>query len=115
MSVGAITDIQQLRMEIEELKRAVDDLEPSLKVAPERLATFRQLERVALRYLLLARRIGLPDDVNRATQFLTRILVMLRMAQMSIAMMATGPIGILLGVAGIGLTVMSLADMSEGY
>lgn len=84
------------------------------------LATARQLERVMLRYLVLVRRMGLPDDAQKVIDTLAKILVTVRMLQMSINMLATGIaggslLGVLSGIAGLGILVVSAPQMLEGY
>jgi hypothetical protein len=76
------------------------------------LATFSQLERVALRYLVISRKLGLPDSINNAMQ-LSQLVVMVRMAQMSINMLMLGtPFGWAMGAAGLIMTGLSVTDFS---
>jgi hypothetical protein len=77
------------------------------------LATFSQLERVALRYLVISRKLGLPDSINNAMQQLSQLVVMVRMAQMSINMLMLGtPFGWAMGAAGLIMTGLSVTDFS---
>lgn len=77
---------------------------------------FMQLERVALRYLTIARRLGLPDEVARATEFLSRLLVVIRMVQISTNMLMLGtPYGWAMGAAGLVLSGLSIYDSTAGY
>ena len=80
------------------------------------LENFKKLEMVALRYLALARRVGLPDDVDNAIQLLARLITTLRMAQLSINMlMASNPVTSAIGLAGLVMTAATLPDMLAGY
>jgi hypothetical protein len=114
--VSAGADIAELRTQVEELNRSIDNIEPTLESSSEQLMTFRQLERVALRYLTIAKRMGLPDDVNRAIEFLFRLIVIIRMVQISMNMLMLGtPYGWLMGAAGLVMTGLSMGSVLEGY
>jgi hypothetical protein len=94
-------------------QKIVSDM-PQIK---QSLATFSQLERVALRYLVISRRLGLPDNVNNTLQQLSQLVIMIRMAQMSINMLMLGtPFGWAMGAAGLIMTGLSVTDfnMSTG-
>jgi hypothetical protein len=112
---GGLTEIQQVRAELEEIRAVVNELEPKLERMPLQLATFRQLEGVARRYLMLAQRMGLPEDVDNAIRFLSKLLIIMRQLQLTASLMALGPVGVLAAIPSVGLTVLSLASMSEGY
>ena len=105
-----------MRAELEQIRQIVAELEPQLERAPRQLATFRELERVALRYLVLARRMGLPEDVDRAVNLLARLVTTARMAQISLSMLMMGnPLTAALGIAGLAGAVLSLNDAFAGY
>ena len=74
-------------------------------------STFHEAERLALRWLAIARRMGLPDQVEQATQVLTQLVVMLRMLQISVGLMTGGGLGALIGLAGIVSVAMTASDM----
>jgi hypothetical protein len=109
---GGLGEIQQLRAELEAIKATVAELEPKLERMPRQLTTFRELEQVALRYLTLAHRMGLPEDVDNAIRFLSRLLVVIRQIQITSNLMLMGPVGMALAIPTMGLTVLSIA---EGY
>lgn len=117
MSTGYTpADIRQLREDVEALKKQIEDLQPTLEKGPEQLDTWRQLERVALRYLALARRMGLPEETEAAIQLLSRILIIMRMLEISGAMLFSGtPLGLLMGIAGIGMATFTTVDAMTGY
>jgi hypothetical protein len=77
----------------------------------ETASTFRDAERLALRWLTVARKMGLPDEVNQATQIITELVIMLRMLQLSFSLMSGGGIGAAIGVAGLVSVVMTANDM----
>ena len=120
-----MSQIQEAYQTLAEIDRLLADIE--LKITnitntetaqrlETNLNTFRQLERLALRYLTLARRMGLPEDVGAAIDFLARLVVVIRMAQISISMMmATNPLTVAIGVAGLVGTAVSMTDTFAGY
>jgi len=92
--------------------KVTNDL-PKIK---ETLMTFKDLERVAVRYLAVVKRLGLPDGVQQQVQLLSQLIVIIRMAQMSYNMLIAGtPVGLLMGVAGLALTGLSFYDSFSGY
>jgi len=111
-------ETQQIMADLKEIMALIDGvtikteiLNTNLPRTKETLSTFKDIERVALRYLALSRRMGLPEDIEKATQTLTELIVMIRMAQMSYTMLTAGtPIGLLLGAAGIAMTALSASD-----
>lgn len=91
-------------------------LNADLPRSKETLATFRQLERVVLRYLVLARKMGIPEEYDRAIDAITKLIVLVGMLQMSFNMLAmTTPYGLVMGVAGGLLTAATLPSLLEGY
>ena len=80
------------------------------------LDTFRQVERLALRWLVVAKRMGLPEDVDAVVNKMARILTSIRMLQMSMSLMlSTNPLTAAIGVAGFTGSVMTLSDSLVGY
>ena len=93
-----------------------DKINNDLPKTKNTLGTFRELERVVLRYLVLARKIGVSDDVNKAIDIVSRLILLLTMAQMSMNMLMRGtPAGVLMGIAGVGMTALSMGNPLEGY
>jgi hypothetical protein len=79
----------------------------------ENLQNLRTLERIAVRYLSIVRRMGLPDDVNAAITALSKMIVIARMAQMALTSLSTGGLsGIAIGVAGMFMTGMAATDFA---
>jgi len=111
--VGApSSEIAGIRRELEEIKRILDELQPQLERAPRQLETFKQLERVAFRYLTLVRRAGLPENAEELIRVGTRIIVVFRQMQIAGTMLFAGPVGVLLGIATLALAHLTLM---EGY
>ena len=109
-----MADLQEIMQLLGKATVKMEDAERKLPKAKESVATLQQLERVALRYLALARRMGLPDDVAKATEFFSRLIIMLRMAQMSYNMLMAGTgVGLLMGIAGMGMTALSAVDFAK--
>jgi hypothetical protein len=120
MSLSETQQIFQLLTQIEQILNNVEvkseKIVTDLPKTKEALTTFRELERLALRWLLLARRFGLPEQVDGATNAFMRLIVVIRMAQMSINMMMLGnPVTFLIGVAGLTMSTMNALTMAEGY
>lgn len=77
--------------------------------------SLRTLEEIMLRYLALARRLGLPEDLNAAINVAQRAAV--NMAQLErtmllfqAALVGAGPLGWLAFAAAAGITALSFAD-----
>jgi hypothetical protein len=79
---------------------------------PQQLSVFKEVEAVARRYLILAKRLGLPEDVDNAVRFLSRVLIILRQIQLTASLVAMGPVGIIMAIPTVGLTALSIV---EGY
>jgi hypothetical protein len=90
-------------------EKATNDL-PKLK---DTLSTFKQVERLALRYLALSRQMGLPDDIQKQIQTISRVIVMIRMAQISLGLMSGNPLSVMIGFAGVLGVGMSVKDMMQ--
>ena len=120
MSLAETQELMRTMQELMTLLKGVEEKTEKLNAdyprTKETLATFRQLERLALRWLVLAKQMGLPDDATRAIDTIAKLIVVLRMAQMSLnMMMMSNPVTALIGVAGIIGTAATLPSMLEGY
>lgn len=100
--------------EAQQLEIVVDRI--TLKLNSNLMSSFQRFEQVALRYLALARRMGLPEDVEQAVNRVMRLVTALRMLQLaSSLMLATNPVTFALGAAGFGMGVLSFGDALVGY
>ena len=120
MSLAETQEIMQVLQEIMALLNNVEfkttKLERDTPMISRNLQNFRQLERIALRFLAITRQMGLPDDIEKATQALTRLIVIIRMAQMSLtALASTNPYTAVIGVLGLAATFMAAPSVLEGY
>jgi hypothetical protein len=106
--------MQELMALLGQVETKADSLIQKTPQLQQSGTTFRDAERLALRYLSLARRMGLPDQIEQATQIVTQLVVMIRMLQISLTMVNGGGIGALIGIAGIIGVVMTANDMT-GY
>jgi hypothetical protein len=114
----SLAQTQELMRTMQELMTLLNGVETKtakitadMPQTKQTLAPFGQLERVAVRYLALAKRMGLPEDATRAIDMLSRLVVMARMARISINLLMVGtPFGWGLGIAGLAMTTMSLVD-----
>ncbi len=79
------------------------------------IESYRKLEAVAARYLVIINQLNLPKDVNKAVQVAATLLVLLQQIQMTIGIIQVGmgPIGWASLFASGTFTVMSAA--SFGY
>ena len=108
-----LTETDQLLSNIEAKIDSIESKQPQLEIT---LQTFQQIERLALRWLVLSRRLGLPDDTARAIDLIARLISSIRMLQLSMSLMyATNPLTAAIGVAGLVGGVMSFGDAFAGY
>lgn len=78
--------------------------------------TFIEVERLALRWLVLAKRMGLPEDVDMAVSAIAQLITMIRMAQIAMNLaMASNPLTAAIGVAGLIGVAYSTGDLLAGY
>jgi hypothetical protein len=115
--MSVLQEIMQLLDGVEIKANKVIEKTPKIR---ETAISLREVERLALRYLAISRRMGLPDDIQKATELASQLLVMVRMLQMSMALMSGGPVGILIGLAGVASVALTSVDMigydsSRGY
>jgi len=80
----------------------------------------RKAELVLYRYLGLARRAGLPEDISRALGFIQRQIMFVRMLTTSmialnLAMSSGSPAGVLLALGGFAVAGLSMTDNLAGY
>lgn len=119
MSLAETQQIMALLTEISQLLDGINvkstKLNNDLPRTRQTMANFRTLERIALRYLVIARRMGLPEDQERAAEKLSQMIVLVNMLYMSFNMMTTGPLGVVMGFAGMLLAGMSFGNIMEGY
>jgi hypothetical protein len=110
---SGLGEIQAIRAELEQIKATLRELEPTLRASKEQLSNFRILEQVARRYLILARRLGLPADAQRAITILSKVTVAAQTARIAYTALlsATGPIGLAFAGAGILLANLAAADV----
>lgn len=100
--MSSLSDIQQMHNMLQEMDRMLSRINTGLNDAElnaqKAQAQFRQLESVALRYLVIAQRIGLPPDVNTAIQLISRMIIAVRQLEQTMilaqaALAGAGPIG----------------------
>lgn len=75
----------------------------------------RELDRMAERYMALAQRLGLPENIENAIHQAMRLKIALEAMYRSALMLqaASGPIGLATALAGIGISSIMLADSME--
>ena len=120
MSLSETQEIMSVLQEIMALLNNVEfktqKINNDLPKTKESLASFRQLERVALRYLVLVRRMGVSEDIDNALSKIAELIVMINMLTMSFTMLQRGtPIGVLMGIASLSMGILSAGSILEGY
>ena len=80
------------------------------------MASFNKLEQIALRYLAIARKMGLPDDVQAAVDTIARLIVLINSAKMAMDIfMLSNPYGWALGAAGMVMVGFSAVDTMGSF
>lgn len=100
-----------------ELETVTFNLEINVEQA---YSEMRKLELVFYRYLSLARRAGLPEDISQAFGIIQRQIMFVRMLQTSLialnlALSAGSPAGVLLALGGFAVASVSMVDTLAGY
>jgi len=118
--MSEIQETYNLLLEIDKLLADIElkitKINNDLPQTEKTFNTFRQLERLSVRWLVLVRQMGLPDDANRAISVIARLIVMINMARMSLNMLAmSNPLTFFSGAIGLGMTVISVGNSLEGY
>jgi len=117
--MSSLGDIQQMYSMLQEMDRILAKVNTGLNdaelQAKKTATTFRQLESVALRYLVIARRLGLPDNIDAGIQKILQFIVAIRQLDITLKMFQAGmgPIGwATLGASAImtGLSFYSLGS-----
>jgi hypothetical protein len=117
LSLAETREIMQMLQEILAALNKVEvktgKLTSDLPKIKEDISTFREAERLALRYLALARRMHLPEHAQQAAQIAASIIVIIRMLQMSMGLIGGGGLGVLIGFAGIAGAMLSVNDLMQ--
>ena len=80
-----------------------------------------QVERLAIRWLALGRRMGLPDDMGKAVDLMARMVTTIRMAHIAMNLMFSttpggkGTVMAFIGLAGLVGASLSALDSAGGY
>jgi len=115
--MSSLGDIQQIHVMLQEISRLLDDVDAKTdhvtKKTEASTESFKELDTIALRYLTIAHRLGLPEDLDAALQTIALMIMALRQLQQTIIMTeavlaGAGPIGWLALGASIGYTAFSL-------
>ena len=80
------------------------------------MISFNKLEAIALRYLAIARNMGLPDDVDAAISTIARLIIIIKQVQLALnLLMLSTPYGWVMGVASILLIGSSAVDTMGSF
>lgn len=109
-----MADLREIMQMLNNVEIRTKKLETDTPKIQKSMNSFKQVERLALRYLTLSRRMGLPDNISKQIDTIATLIVMIRMAQMSMGLMTGNPISVMIGFAGligIGLTAKDMMQM----
>lgn len=110
-----MADLQEIMALLNTVTIKTERLNTDLPRTKETLVTFRELERLALRYLILARRLGLPEDVTNALTKVSQLIMAVRMLQTAIGMLElSNPYTFALGLANLSLGGLAAYDSIVG-
>jgi hypothetical protein len=110
-----MADLQEIMEMLKQTSTTSEKVIRDLPKTNEALMTFRQLERIMLRYLAIANRMGLSEDAQKQIQILSKIIVTVRMLEMSMRMLSAGtPYGMLMSIAGFAMTGFAMYDAMTG-
>lgn len=108
-----LQEIDRLLSNIQAKINAIEGKRPQLE---NTLRTFQQVERLALRWLVLARRMGLPEELDAAISKIAGLITAIRMLQIAGNLaMASNPVTAAIGVAGLLGSVYTFGDVLAGY
>ena len=105
---------------LQEISKLLDEVDTKTDTVTRKAVSsresFRQLESVAMRYLLVARRLGLPADADQLMQKVAMMIVALRQLELTIisaqaALAGAGPIGWLALGASAAYTALSFYSL----
>jgi hypothetical protein len=117
--MSSLGDIQQIHAMLQQISKLLDEVDIKTDDVTRKTQNSKEslmkLEAVALRYLTIARRFGLPENIEQAITTITSLIVALRMAQTTISslQLSMGPIGWAGFAASSVLTAMSFGSI--GY
>ena len=98
-----------------DIELKITNIEGKKAVVAENIMSFRELERITLRYLIIARRLGLPEEIGKATAVITSLVIIIRMADIALTQLERpGITGLLIGIAGILMVGLGTYDMIRG-
>ena len=110
-----MADLQEIMALLNQTSIKSEKVIRDLPKTNEALMSFRQLERIAIRYLAIANRMGLSEDVQKQIQTLSKIIVTVRMLEMSMRMFSAGtPYGLIMSIAGFAMTGFAMYDAMTG-
>ncbi len=110
--VGGFDEIAAIRRELEQIRDLMAEMRPDLEKAPHQLSVYRELVQVARTYLLLANRMGLPEDAEKMIRIGQRIIVIFNQMYRAGMLLFTSPVG---AVIGVGSLALSQLYIMEGY
>ena len=117
----SLGDIQQIYTMLQEINRLLADIEVNLERVDQKAKTthlsMSKALAVASGLLSLLRRMGLPEDANKALLVLQRYVMWMQQLIIlsNLMLTATGPVGWVLAGLGIAGAVLSFSDVMVGF
>ena len=118
--MSSISDIQQIHSMLQEISKLLDEVDTKTDAVTKKTVTsaesLRQLEAVAMRYLVIARRMGLPEGANQMLQKIAMMIIAFRQLELTIvsanrALAGAGPVGWLALGASAAYTALSFYSL----
>lgn len=122
MSLAEVQELYNILVEIDAILKGITlktmELEQKAPEIESYGEEFSKLERLALRWLVITRKMGLPDDAEQAITIIAKYVVAVKMAVSSLSAIASAanPLALALGISGfliVGLTLTG--SIMEGY
>ena len=106
--------LEQINALLNNINITTDKIVAQTPKMQETTLSLREGERMAIRYLSVIRSMGLPDNANAVITTFTRLIVILRMAQMTLLSLGSGgAYGTLMGIAGFMLTTNAVTNFTQ--
>ena len=122
--MSSLSDMQQIHSMLQEISKLLDEVDTKTdQVTQKTMGTsegFNKLTRAASQYMIVAQRLGLPLEIEKATQLFTRGIIVANQLTTTIqytkiALAGAGPIGWIVLGASVAYTALSFYSLGNGY
>jgi hypothetical protein len=120
--MSSLGDIQQIHSMLQEISKLLDEVDTKTdQVTQKTMGTsegFNKLTRAASQYMIVARQLGLPLEIEKATQLFTRAIIATNqftttLEYAKIALAGAGPVGWLVLGASVAYTALSFYSIGN--